>query len=712
MQRVLRVIVLVLVTVSGVAAADGIDHDAAMDFETPDAWQSAPELLDLFPEENLWLSRHTTYAELAGGITLSDEHVLSGEMSGRWANHPRYPTIHTRSVPGDWSPYSGLSVQIYSEEATGERITVGVLSNNEATLHDDWLVADFVVDWTGWREVAMAFDDFRDLGSPVGLASVQGLYFFTRAFDRQPNPYTVLHLDDITLLDEAPATSSAASPETEEHAMPVSLRVPEFDEAKMNHRWPELREPEEAVAPIHYQPYFKKERALFGWHPRFQPGVVSVSPEGRHWIRYGGHVTQTRGEGGEWLWDSILDDVLIPYAREELGFTELSLNAMGSTDDASIRWDADGDAYMLCFVSDPTGDWRTRTGLLLHSRDGLQTWDVYRLPWYKCRLEKFLGHNDDRLNRPPVILMARYLAPTEIYITAPRKKPDGTLEIPEATLICEDAMPMSAHSGEAGMAVTVGETVYMVYGRLAILPGHEKEDGAPAYAVTYDINTGELSEPVLIGFGGRNAEDNHNWPAITVDSEGYLHAIINGHHDPFRYTRSVRPLDISEWTEPVEVAAGTTYGGLVCDSEDTLYSVTRHSHPGYYFRLSLHRKPKGQPWEEPKHLVVPHNPYYEVYYHKLTMDPVTEDLFLSYWSQSASICLFRDEFEAYAYTWPDRAVEFLSKEDAQLPVGALRTEDRQYQFYSPKPSEPSILVSDDRGDTWHLATSEDFAAAQ
>lgn len=194
-----------------------------------------------------------------------------------------------------------------------------------------------------------------------------------------------------------------------------------------------------------------------------------------------------------------------------------------------------------------------------------------------------------------------------------------------------------------------------------------------------------------------------------MDSQGYLHVIINGHHNPFVYTRSLRPLDISAWTEPEKVAAGTSYGGLVCDDQDTLHCVTRHSDPGYYFRLSLHRKRAGQPWEEPVHLVRPHKPYYAVYYHKLAIDTVTQRLFLSYWSQSASICVFRDELGAYAYIWPDRELEFLSKPDAVLPVGALNTEERKYEFYAPKPSEPSILVSSDRGDTWRLATSEDLA---
>ncbi len=701
------------ILVTGIAAlAQPADWSAALDFEVPGAWVSEADLLDEFAEEDLWSTRHLPFAELAGGVTLSPEYVKSGQFAGRWADHPRFPTIHCRTVPPDWSASNGVAFQAFSEDATGERITLGVASDDEATPYHDWLLADFIVDWTGWREIILPLSAFRTLGSPIGWDTVQGVYFFTKSFDRQPNPYTVLHLDAMRLLD-SPVTQSSAAPEVAvESAIPIASRTPDFDPSIMNHRWPELRDPEAAVAPIQYMPYFSRERALFGYYPRFQPGCVSVSPEGRAWVRHGGHLLQTMGDDGKWIWRSILDDVLVPYTRDVLGFTELEVSSMGSSDDASIRWDADGDAYMLCFVSDPTGDWKTRTGLLLHSRDDLQSWDVYRLPWYMCRFEKFLGHNADRLTRPPVILMARYFAPTEIYSTIPRKLDDGTLDIFEPTLICPDAMPMSAHSGEAGMAATVSDTVFMVYGRMEILDGHTKEDGAPAYAITYDINTGELSEPVLIGFGGINAEDNHNWPALAIDSQGYLHVVINGHHNPFRYLRSVRPLDITQWTEPVEVAAGTSYAGLICDSEDTLYTVTRHSDPGYYFRLSMHRKPAGQPWEEPKNLVVPHNPYYEVYYHKLTMDPVTERLFLAYWSQSASICLFRDEFRAYAHIWPDREVDFLSVENAVLPLGACNTEGGKYQFYGPKPSEPTILTSADRGDTWHVATSEDFARPQ
>ncbi len=707
--RFMPALVIGIVTLAPPVVADEIDWRAALDFEAPGAWRTAPDLLDEFGEDQLWSTRTTPFAELAGGVELSPEHVTSGARSAKWSDHPRYPTIHCRHVPTDWSAYAALAFQAFSEEATGERITLGVASDSEGTPYHDWLIADFVVDWTGWRTIEVPLADFEPMGDPAGWDAVDGVYFFTKIFDRQPNPYTVLHLDAMALLDGSAGRSAAAPESARETAIPVVSRVPAFAPSIVNHHWPELREPGAAVTPIQYLPYFRTERALFGYYPRFGPGFVSFSPGGRGWLRYAGDVLETMGEDGRWTWRSILEDVLVPYARDELGFAQLEVSGVGTTDDASIRWDADGDAYMLCFVSDPTGDWRTRTGLLLHSRNDLQSWEVYRLPWYMARFEKFVGHNPDRLKRPPVILLSRYFGPNEVFVTVPRKQPDGTLVIPEPTMIADDAICIIPHSGEANSAVTVGDTVYIAYGRLTVLPGHTKEDGVPAYVVSYGVSTGELSEPVRVGCGGKNAEDGHNWPAIAVDSGGYLHVIVNGHADPFVYTRSARPLDITEWTEPEKVAVATSYGNLICDSEDTLYCVTRNSDPGYYFRLALHRKRAGQPWEEPRHLTLPFKPYYEVYYHKLVMDPVTERLFLSYYSQSGSICLFRDEFRAYAYTWPDREIEFLSVEDAVLPTGSYASEERKYQFYAPGPSELTILVSDDRGDTWRLATSDDFA---
>ena len=123
---------LVLLAVFGArpVACQAVDVAAAMDFEVAGAWMTAPELTDEFPEEDLWSTRTLPFAELAGGVKLSDEHVKSGSTSAKWADHPRYPTVHTRHVPRDWSKCRALALWVYSEEETGERITLAVESDS------------------------------------------------------------------------------------------------------------------------------------------------------------------------------------------------------------------------------------------------------------------------------------------------------------------------------------------------------------------------------------------------------------------------------------------------------------------------------------------------------------------------------------------------------------------------------------------------------
>ncbi len=692
------------------AIAGEISPAGAMGFEIEGAWMTAPPLTDTFPEEHLWSTRTIPFADLAGGARLSSEQVRQGEASLLWVDHPRYPTIHTSHVPTDWSGYKSLSVWVYSVDQTGQIITIGIGSNNDETTWSDYFVCDFTIDWTGWRQVQLPLADFRPLGSPAGWNAVDGVYFFSKIYGRQPNPYTALYLDDLQL-SETEVPSTLLTPEqTAPGRLPLSQDAVAFDPSVLNHRWPELRDAEAARAPIQYQSYFLYERALFGYFPRFRPGPVSFDPEGKPYILSGGHIIQWLDDDGRWQFRDLLAEVIEPYARDTLQFDAINISNTGSGNEVTIRFDDEGDTYILAFISDPTKDWRSRTGLLLHSRDRMQTWDVYTLPYYFARFEKFVGNNDDYIKGPPMLLISRYFAPTEIFITFPEKRPDGTLHIPELIPIADEALPLMAHSGEANPVISHGEEVFIVYSRMLILEGHTQEEGLPAYAVVYNRKTGELSEPVLLGFGGINALDNHNWASLAAGPDGILHVLINGHHDPFRSLQSLRPWDITEWTEPVVVAKATSYGGLICDRAGTLYSVTRNSDPGYYFRLSLHRQKAGQEWEAPAHLALPYKPYYKVWYHKLVIDPTTERLFLFYFSQSPSICVFADELMAYTYIWPDREQSMLVGADGvKLPTGTYRSDERKYQHYGPLPAdEPTLLISDDHGETWRLATSEDF----
>lgn len=680
----------------------------AMAFETPGLWHSAaPELFSEFKEEETWAVRHLPLAKLDAGVQLVTDRVKQGASAGRWADHPRFPTISTADIPHDWSACKSLSCWAYSDVATGELVTLAARSDSPQTPWLDYYLYTFAVDWTGWRKLTVNLSDFTPYEQPAGWQQVDALCCFTKIFDRQPNPYTVLTLDDLHLGAEAVPSDPAPwmAPLTPAGRLAPHGQAPAFDPTILNHPYAELRT--KAQAPVQVLPYYQAERALFGYYPRFNPGPVSFDPQGKPVLQYGCGLLQTLGADGKWQVRDLLTEVIEPYAREQMGYQALEPTDNGSGNETTIRWDRDGGTYVLVNISERNNDWKTRKALLLYSPDGMETWQVYLLPEYVVRFEKFVGHNPDCLNRPPLILLSHYLSPTKIYLLAPEKRPDGTLALPEPVLLAEDGVTLAPHSGESNQALTHGDTVFLIYGRLTILPGHTKEDGVPSYARTYNFKTKQLSEPVLVGFGGRNAEDGHNWPGFVADSRGVLHAVINGHHDPFVYTHSLQPWDITTWSAPEKVAAGTSYAGLVCDGQDTLYTVTRHSDPGYYFKLSLHRKPAGQPWQAPQPLVIPYKPYYHVYYHKLTLDPVRQRLFLCYWAQTASLCIYRDEFYAARYMWPDREKSFLTG-NPNLPLGSFQKKPAKYEFYAAPPSELALMVSDDRGASWRLATTEDF----
>jgi hypothetical protein len=88
---------------------------------------------------------------------------------------------------------------------------------------------------------------------------------------------------------------------------------------------------------------------------------------------------------------------------------------------------------------------------------------------------------------------------------------------------------------------------------------------------TLDRATGKWSDIVTIG----EAQDNHGGPGMTVDSKGYLHILYYPHHGMFRYRRTVRPNDISEWTPETKFGEELSFPTLICASDDTLFLSAR-----------------------------------------------------------------------------------------------------------------------------------------
>ncbi len=110
---------------------------------------------------------------------------------------------------------------------------------------------------------------------------------------------------------------------------------------------------------------------------------------------------------------------------------------------------------------------------------------------------------------------------------------------------------------------------------------------------TYDHAAKTWRATVKIGDG----KDNHGGPALTCDSEGFLHVVFGPHVGPFQYCRSSRPNDASDWVKLPDFGENATYPSAVFDDKDTLHIIYRGgSKP---LKLIYQQLPRGGVWSEP-----------------------------------------------------------------------------------------------------------------
>ena len=181
-------------------------------------------------------------------------------------------------------------------------------------------------------------------------------------------------------------------------------------------------------------------------------------------------------------------------------------------------------------------------------------------------------------------------------------------------------------------------------------------EGFRARVRTLDRRSGEWSETYTLG----EAHDNHGGPAITIDSQGFLHVVYGPHHHPFRYRRSKGPNDASAWETEVEFGERCTYPTLVCGSDDTLYLTCRRSFSDRPWQVELWTKPPGKPWSGPVTVAKARYPGYAHFQESLSWGPEHRRIHLC--------CRFHEKTDDQAY-------------------GRLQT--------------VGYMRSDDSGKTWH-----------
>ncbi len=155
-------------------------------------------------------------------------------------------------------------------------------------------------------------------------------------------------------------------------------------------------------------------------------------------------------------------------------------------------------------------------------------------------------------------------------------------------VLSEDGCGRATAYSEFNKIVTIGAKTHVSW--------LDSENGKFLVKIqTLDRETGRWSAVYTVG----EAYDNHGGPSLTCDSSGYLHIVYYPHHHPFRYRRSVRPNDASQWSEEVQFGKKCTYSSMVCTADDKLMLVYRESGSRQWV-LNLYEKLANGAWKGPR----------------------------------------------------------------------------------------------------------------
>lgn len=116
------------------------------------------------------------------------------------------------------------------------------------------------------------------------------------------------------------------------------------------------------------------------------------------------------------------------------------------------------------------------------------------------------------------------------------------------------------------------------------------------------------------------AVDNHGGPALTVDSQGFLHILYYPHGNPFYYRKSKYPNDASSWEPEIQFGEGLTYPTFLCGPDDTLYLTCRNTSTKVG-QLELWTKRPGSDWAHERVLAKVRYSGYAAFSEQICMDP-------------------------------------------------------------------------------------------
>jgi hypothetical protein len=168
---------------------------------------------------------------------------------------------------------------------------------------------------------------------------------------------------------------------------------------------------------------------------------------------------------------------------------------------------------------------------------------------------------------------------------------------------------------EASKIVTLGDRTHVTW-------LDAEKDGFRVRIRTLDRRNAAWSPTWTVGA----AQDNHGGPALTADSKGFLHILYHPHHRPFRYRKSLRPNDASEWGPEIQFGRELSYPVVLCAPDDSLIVTARRNlrsagDPKRPWELELWRRPREGMWRREGSVLRSRYPDYAHFQESLAWGP-------------------------------------------------------------------------------------------
>ncbi|MCL2518136.1 MAG: hypothetical protein FWF15_06185, partial [Oscillospiraceae bacterium] len=409
-----------------------------------------------------------TYRELTPSMMFESSanfyanlHAATVETNGlKWYNLPKYPTLSTVHVPKDWTGVNELSFKIYSEEPTGDIIYITVYSDDHTSPWKDAFIYPITIDFKGERQFNIPLEDFMPFNTPYGWDKIDGLFFHSKIFRMNPNPYTVVYFNDIKINYNTQYPITVTNTKVRTRDLDFHRMVPFYGDT-LNHNYPETAVTG-IVTPINYEAYYKTERALLGYYPKYSPGVASFDPSGKAYIKAGSmaHIQYLNDEG---KWEVLnLEPVIDAYMKVNR-LSPWVLSDSGNSEEMTIRFDTDGGVYLLINTLTTEG----YKGYLMYSPDNMETWQIYPLTDGNfARMERIEGNNTYAMERPPLIIAHYGFTPVNATLIVPQKTGDGKLDLSKKVQYATNILsPGTIHSGDGNVMISSpnGDKVYIIY---------------------------------------------------------------------------------------------------------------------------------------------------------------------------------------------------------------------------------------------------------